>query len=165
MPCFDPLRGNACWRGSERFRTGSISPESGSTPRTGGCWCCGLRERVVVIAVLGLTIGIWRALGAARGWSQYRGTMRWHHGAGLIFGLLTLTWLFSGMLSLEPGHYSSGSEPTAMQREAFSGAADYSSFSAPPAEVLEANPSAKELQPYQVAGRPYYLVTETDQAT
>jgi len=116
------------------------------------------------IAVLGLTIGIWRALGATRGWSQYRGTMRWHHGAGLIFGLLTLTWLFSGMLSLEPGHYSSGSEPTAMQREAFFGAADYSSFSAPPAEVLEANPSAKDLQPYQVAGRPYYLASETDQA-
>ncbi len=115
-----------------------------------------------VIAVLGLVIGTWRSIGSARGWSQYRGTMRWHHGAGLIFGLLTLTWLFSGMLSLEPGHYSSGSEPTASQREAFSGAADYNLYREPPTQALAANPSAKELAPYQVAGRPYYLVTETD---
>jgi len=89
--------------------------------------------------------------------------MRWHHGAGLIFGTLTLTWAFSGMLSLEPGQYSTGAQPTFMQREAFAGMADYSLFRQPPAVVVATYPSVKELQPYHVDGQPYYLVRETDQ--
>lgn len=34
--------------------------------------------------------------------SPYRGLRLWHHWAGLVFGVLTLTWLFSGLLSLNP---------------------------------------------------------------
>jgi hypothetical protein len=115
-----------------------------------------------VIASLGLIIGIWRWVRSRRSWSPYRGSMRWHHGAGLIFGTLTLTWVFSGMLSLEPGRYSTGSRPTATQREVFSGTIDYSLYRESPARVLAGNPSVKELEPYQVDGRPYYLARETD---
>ncbi len=32
----------------------------------------------------------------------YRGLMRWHYLSGLIFGVITLTWVFSGLLSMEP---------------------------------------------------------------
>ncbi len=116
------------------------------------------------IALLGLIIGIWRWVSSRRSWSPYRGIMRWHHGAGLIFGTLTLTWTFSGMLSLEPGRYSTGSQPTATQREIFSGTVDYGLYKEPPAAVLQADPSAKELEPYEVGGRPYYLWRETDRA-
>jgi hypothetical protein len=116
-----------------------------------------------VVALLGLVVGLWRSATARRGWSTFRGSMRWHHGAGLLFGTLTLTWAFSGMLSLEPGRYSTGALPTFMQREAFSGTADYSLYRQPPARVVATYPLAKELQPYFVNGRPYYLVKETDQ--
>lgn len=34
--------------------------------------------------------------------SPYVGWMKWHHWAGLIFGLVTLTWTYSGLLSMEP---------------------------------------------------------------
>jgi hypothetical protein len=34
--------------------------------------------------------------------SPYRGLNLWHHYSGLIFGLVTLTWLFSGLLSMNP---------------------------------------------------------------
>ena len=34
--------------------------------------------------------------------SPYAGWMKWHHYAGLIFGLVTLTWTYSGLLSMEP---------------------------------------------------------------
>ena len=34
--------------------------------------------------------------------SPYRGVMLWHHYTSLVFGLLTLTWLFSGLLSVNP---------------------------------------------------------------
>jgi hypothetical protein len=36
----------------------------------------------------------------------YRGLMRWHYGLGLIFGVLTLTWVFSGLLSMEPWEWT-----------------------------------------------------------
>ncbi len=32
----------------------------------------------------------------------YKGLMRWHYIAGLLFGLVTLTWVFSGLLSMDP---------------------------------------------------------------
>jgi len=33
---------------------------------------------------------------------RYRGLMRWHYYTGALFGLFALTWVFSGMLSMEP---------------------------------------------------------------
>lgn len=32
----------------------------------------------------------------------YQGLMRWHYICGLLFGLTTLTWVFSGLLSMQP---------------------------------------------------------------
>ncbi|NKB35154.1 MAG: hypothetical protein GKR91_18815 [Pseudomonadales bacterium] len=32
----------------------------------------------------------------------YKGIMRWHYLTGLCFGVVTLTWVFSGLLSMEP---------------------------------------------------------------
>jgi hypothetical protein len=34
--------------------------------------------------------------------SPYVGWMKWHHFSGLIFGIVTLTWGYSGLLSLSP---------------------------------------------------------------
>ena len=34
--------------------------------------------------------------------SPYRGWVLWHHYAGLLFGLFTLTWLVSGLFSMNP---------------------------------------------------------------
>ena len=50
-----------------------------------------------------------------------------------------------------------------MQREAFSGDADYNLYRQPAAPVVATYSSVKELQPYFVDGRPYYLLRETDQ--
>lgn len=32
----------------------------------------------------------------------YRGVMRWHYLTGLFFGVITLSWVFSGLLSMDP---------------------------------------------------------------
>lgn len=36
----------------------------------------------------------------------YRGLMRWHYLTGLVFGLVTLTWIFSGLLSMQPWQWN-----------------------------------------------------------
>ncbi|TEA77787.1 PepSY domain-containing protein [Allopusillimonas ginsengisoli] len=61
----------------------------------------------VVTAVSGTLVGLWRwrfsrpYKSGSR--SPYRdGWMRWHHLAGLIFAGITCTWIFSGLMSMNP---------------------------------------------------------------
>jgi hypothetical protein len=55
------------------------------------------------LTVLGIYIGIRQLKDRRNGrLSPYRGVMLWHHYTGLMFGVLTLTWLFSGLLSVNP---------------------------------------------------------------
>ena len=62
-----------------------------------------------ISAILGIVIGAWmyspkrkyRLAGKPTG-IPYRGQKRWHTILGLIFGIATVTWTFSGMLSMDP---------------------------------------------------------------
>jgi hypothetical protein len=85
-----------------------------------------------VLAASGLVWGVWQTLrarvgpGSAGGdrailASPYRGLMRWHHYAGLVFGLFTFTWVLSGGLSMDPFDWHSPTEPTADQTAAVAG--------------------------------------------
>jgi hypothetical protein len=58
---------------------------------------------------LGLYLGI-RQLAArpAGRWSPYVGLNLWHHAAGLVFGIFTLTWVLSGLLSMNPWGWLQG---------------------------------------------------------
>ena len=68
-------------------------------------------------AILGLVVGVWmysprkryRYDGAPTA-IPYRGQKRWHMVLGLIFGIATATWAFSGMLSMEPFPLPTGGE-------------------------------------------------------
>ena len=53
--------------------------------------------------VIGLYIGIakYRRYKSGR-WSPYRGWFYWHHITGLVFGVLTLTWVMSGLFTMNP---------------------------------------------------------------
>jgi hypothetical protein len=56
------------------------------------------------LTVTGIWVGICR-LGRRKNGaigSPYRGVWWWHHMAGLVFGLLALTWVGSGLLSMSP---------------------------------------------------------------
>ena len=37
----------------------------------------------------------------------YTGLMRWHYISGMLFGVITLTWVFSGLLSMDPYNWTS----------------------------------------------------------
>jgi hypothetical protein len=47
--------------------------------------------------------------------------MRWHHYAGLIFGIVTTTWIFSGLLSMDPWDWHPSTAPTREARQRVSG--------------------------------------------
>lgn len=53
------------------------------------------------LTVTGIYVGI-RQYGRGGRQSPYRGLALWHHWTGLIFGVLTLTWVVSGLFSMQP---------------------------------------------------------------
>ncbi len=77
----------------------------------------------IVSAITGITLGVIKSIRAQRGWSEYSGWLYWHHLGGLIIGLLVLSWIFSGWLSMDHGRIFSTPEPTIMQMRAFNGGA------------------------------------------
>ena len=81
-----------------------------------------------LLTLSGLLWGIWRyslttryRQKGVRARSPYAGLMRWHHYAGLIFGLTTFTWILSGCLSMDPWSWHPGTSPTRQQREGVAG--------------------------------------------
>lgn len=62
----------------------------------------------VFLTATGLYVGI-AAVGRLGRVSPYKGLWFWHHMTGLVFGVLTLTWVFSGLLTMNPwGLFESG---------------------------------------------------------
>jgi len=62
----------------------------------------------LTMCLTGAVVGVWRYGLSARyrhkrvpSHSPYTGWMKWHHYAGLIFGLFTVTWTFSGLVTLD----------------------------------------------------------------
>ena len=67
----------------------------------------GLSIAGMVLAVTGTVVGVmrWRFSGRYKTGARtpYRGVMmRWHHVFGLVFALITFTWIFSGLMSMNP---------------------------------------------------------------
>jgi hypothetical protein len=81
-----------------------------------------------LMVLVGLLWGLWRfspraiyRLRRVASHSPYARWMWWHHYAGLVFGLATLTWIFSGLLSMDPWDWHPSTTPHADQRRAFAG--------------------------------------------
>jgi hypothetical protein len=71
-----------------------------------------------LMCIVGIVWGVWRLaplrgyrLRRERHWSPYAGWMRWHHYAGIIFGVVTTTWIFSGLLSMDPWDWHPSTAP------------------------------------------------------
>ena len=71
------------------------------------------------LTIVGIYLGIvqWRATRNGR-WSPYRGAHLWHHLGGLFFGLFTLTWVVSGLVSMSPWGLFEGGDARAEQERA-----------------------------------------------
>jgi len=123
-------------------------------------WTAGLG---CVLALFGLILGVIqfkrsRPFAAS---IPYAGWMRWHYITGVIFGVFTLTWAYSGLLSMEPFEWTTrtGLE---VSRDVFTGGPlDLSRFPAvdPAAwDRLLGGRAIKEMELVRIQDDPYYVV-------
>ncbi len=61
----------------------------------------------MLMALTGIVLGIWRIALKPRfrhkgvlSYTPYSGWMKWHHYAGLLFGLFSISWILSGMIPI-----------------------------------------------------------------
>jgi hypothetical protein len=130
-----------------------------------------------LMCLSGLVWGVWRYSPIARyrlkrvqSHSPYDGMMKWHHYAGLIFGLTTFTWTFSGLLSMDPWDWSPGHSPTLEQRDAVAGGPlrlDLLTAERLRAgfNVLSSSVAVKEMEVVQFRGEPYLLAYQPPSPT
>lgn len=86
---------------------------------------------------------------------RYAGWMRWHYITGAVFGVFTLTWMFSGFLSMEPWGWASEGGLGDGMRSAFSGGPlDLAQFSAMPSRFPVND--VKEIEFLRIQGDAYY---------
>ncbi len=129
-----------------------------------------------IMCIAGMVIGVWqwrrgirriRRDGTLRPRSPYRDPiMRWHHLLGLAFGLFTCTWVFSGLLSVNPGDWSPGAVPRHGMLERWHGASSNASDTIPPRDAWTAavrrGIEVREMQPVKLAGREVWLMRSGD---
>jgi hypothetical protein len=123
------------------------------------------------LAALGLALGVVQFRKSTPfSWSRsirYVGWMRWHYVLGAVFGLFALTWVFSGLLSMEPFEWTNATG-LSVDDEAFTGGpvqpTQYPSFDAAAWNALAAGRSLKEIELRRIGGEPYYLARFTADA-
>jgi len=113
-------------------------------------WTSGLG---IVSALAGVILSIsqWNA--------RYAGLFRWHYLAGLLVGVFALTWVFSGMLSMEPWFWASGdSAGDDIPASLSGGATDLSAFPPIDADRWRQAGVFKEVEFRRIQDQPYYVV-------
>jgi PepSY-associated transmembrane protein len=114
-----------------------------------------------VLALLGIVVGVVQ-FSRSRPHIPYAGWMRWHYITGAIFGVFTATWVFSGMLSMEPFPGPAGPGTGGGLRQALSGGPlNLPGF--PPVDTASWNQvlpdrSIKEIDFLRIQGDPHYVV-------
>jgi hypothetical protein len=120
------------------------------------------------LCLSGLVWGIWRyspigrfRLKRIQSHSPYAGWMHWHHYAGLIFGLTTFTWIFSGLLSMSPWDWHPPTSPTRAQVDAVAGGPlqlDTLTVDSVRGAIATLAPQApKEIDVVQFQGEPFFV--------
>ena len=91
------------------------------------------------------------------GVSPFRGWFRWHHYLGLTFGAFATTWVFSGLLSMGPFHWTSvDREPSLTEHLGRNSPASHKAAAAPSTIGTLAEHRPHELQLHRFNGRTYY---------
>jgi hypothetical protein len=121
-----------------------------------------------ILTVLGLILSVTQ-LRKVRPFSlskaiPYSGSMRWHYITGAVFGVFTLTWAFSGLVSMEPWAWTEA-PGIEVRRDVFTGGSpDLSKFAAMDAATwqrLLGGRGIKEVDFARIQDEHYYVVRQT----
>lgn len=115
----------------------------------------------VLVAATGLVLGLWQLFLNRQRWIPYRKFwMRWHHIMGLFAATFTLTWMFSGLMSMNPFGVFTGPAAELDLRAQWAGVA--SPVQRGPAEAVALAASAGivplELDLLRIGGKAWYRV-------
>jgi hypothetical protein len=119
-----------------------------------------------VLALLGMVVGVWRWRFSGRfssgSRSPYRDPwMRWHHLLGLVFGAVTVTFIFSGLMSMNPFKVLDSGAPKLAQRMSKNDAWEAGHFELSAKQALRqfaaSGFAARELEWRMVDGAGYFL--------
>jgi hypothetical protein len=111
----------------------------------------------VVLTLAGAWLGLlaWKPFRDPR-LTPFRGLMAWHHLAGLVGGVLTLSWVLSGLVSMNPwGLLESPPDPAAARLAGPPPA--WAEARAALAAAARAAPRARRLELAAFGGRPFVL--------
>ena len=118
-----------------------------------------------IFALIGIIVGIIQ-FSISKPHIPYAGWMRWHYITGAVFGIFTLTWVFSGLLSMEPWFWASvGGTGDDIPAALAGGRLDLATFpKVEPGAWTEAlaGHAAKEVEFRRIQGQPYYVVRGAD---
>jgi hypothetical protein len=122
-----------------------------------------------LLALLGLVLGVTQFNKTTPfRWSaavRYQGWMRWHYVSGAIFGVFALTWVFSGLLSMEPFDWTNAEDDLQIPGDALTGGPveleRFPAFAAEHWAALLAGRAQKELEFRRIDNAPYYLARYT----
>jgi hypothetical protein len=114
------------------------------------------------LALLGLYIGAHQLVRHPNGgWSTHHGVKLWHHGAGLLFGILALTWVLSGLLSMNPWGLLEGGDDSRERAAMHSLAEPTPSIESAVAKLAASRPAAVSVTTSPLGGR-FYWIASTD---
>ncbi|WP_447968423.1 PepSY domain-containing protein [Nitrospira sp. M1] len=119
----------------------------------------------ILTTIAGLWLGVKRLRQVkkssyAHGFSPFHGWLRYHHVLGLGVGVLVLTWIGSGWISMDHGRIFSSPIPTPKQIEAFQGISLNDATTVFTTKSLRNLSHVKELEFLAVAGKPLVLIKE-----
>ncbi|MDO9405902.1 MAG: PepSY-associated TM helix domain-containing protein [Polaromonas sp.] len=117
----------------------------------------------VVAALSGVVLGIWQLFLNRSRWIPYRQFWpRWHHMLGLLAGIVTFTWILSGLLSVNPWGLFSTRDTSAPERASWTGSASGAAVdpgaALRAAEAAQPGLAAREIDLLRVAGQAWYRV-------
>ena len=136
----------------------------------------GLSLMGVVMCIAGLYMGIIRVKRKKHkqwAFSPYKKAwFKWHHYTGFIFGLITFTWVLSGLFSMNPWKWSPSGSLTAEASHLWQGGTlNPEWFVVNPSKALNAFEPGYERQKVRIiefiqfGGRPYYRANLADGST
>ena len=110
------------------------------------------------LTVIGIYLGVRQmAVQPSGRWSPYVGFNLWHHIAGLVFGVFTLTWVASGLLSMNPWGWLEAESAQAENARIHGGETSTADLARALQKIADARPEAVSLQSAALNGRLFFV--------